>query len=100
MPVPKGEVAEPTPAAEARWRLKDNRAVRIALCGLAVLLVYCFLRWRQVGRDPHPGVVVVRYDPPEGYSPADLRYVKRMQYDNRCFSSDLDRKSTRLNSSP
>src|SRR3546814_1334741 len=23
------------------------------------------------------------------YSPADLRYVKRMQYDNRCFSSDL-----------
>src|SRR3546814_1833456 len=38
---------------------------------------------------PHPGVVVVRYDPPEGYSPADLRYVKRMQYDNRCFSSDL-----------
>src|SRR3546814_9617643 len=33
--------------------------------------------------------MVVRYDPPEGYSPADLRYVKRMQYDNRCFSSDL-----------
>src|SRR3546814_18838446 len=28
-------------------------------------------------------------DLPEGYSPADLRYVKRMQYDNRCFSSDL-----------
>src|SRR5690606_4068263 len=50
---------------------------------------YCVARWRQVGRDPHPGVVVVRYDPPEGYSPADLRYVKRMGYDNRCFSSDL-----------
>src|SRR3546814_15785442 len=67
----------------------DNSAVLIALCGLAILLVFCFLRWRQVGRDPHPGVVVVHYDPPEGYSPADLRYVKRMQYDNRCFSSNL-----------
>src|SRR3546814_16722143 len=86
---PKGVVAEPTPAEKARWLLKDNSAVLIALCGLAVLLVYCFLRWRQVGRDPHPGVVVVRYDPPEGYSPADLRHVQRMQYDNRCLSSDL-----------
>src|SRR3546814_247417 len=86
---PKGVVAEPTPAEKARWLLKDNSAVLIALCGLAILLVFCFLRWRQVGRDPHPGVVVVHYDPPEGYSPADLRYVKRMQYDNRCFSSNL-----------
>src|SRR3546814_19193203 len=121
---PKGGVAEPTSAEDARWLLKDNSAVLIALCGLASLLVFCFLRGRQVGRDPHPGVVVVHYDPPEGYSPADLRYVKRMQYDNRCFSSNLllnavegllrirrdkqllsdswhltDRKSTRMNSS-
>ena len=86
---PKGVVAEPTSTDRAWWLLKDNSAVLIALLGLAVLLVYCFLRWRQVGRDPRPGVVVVRYDPPEGYSPADLRYVERMQYDNRCFSSDL-----------
>src|SRR5690606_18155085 len=86
---PKGVVAEPTRTQKAWWLLKDNSAVLIALCGLAVLLVFCFLRWRQVGRDPRPGVVVVRYDPPDGHSPADLRYVKRMGYDNRCFSSDL-----------
>jgi len=86
---PKGVVAEPTRADRLRWLLEDNSAVLIALCGLAALLVFCFMRWHRVGRDPRPGVVVVRYDPPDGYSPADLRYVKRMRYDNRCFSSDL-----------
>jgi uncharacterized membrane protein YgcG len=79
--------------------LRDNSAVLIALCGLVVLLVFCLVRWRKVGRDPPPGVVVVRYEPPDDrspgagasgeYSPADLRFVKRMGYDNRCFSSDL-----------
>src|SRR3546814_19253525 len=72
---PKGVVAEPTPAEKARWLLKDNSAVLIALCGLAVLLVYCFLRWRQLGGEPHPGVGVVRYDPPAGYSPVATRHL-------------------------
>ncbi|MDN5782434.1 MAG: DUF2207 domain-containing protein, partial [Luteimonas sp.] len=86
---PKGIVAAPDRAQKAWWLLKDNSAVLIALCGLAVLLVFCIVRWRKVGRDPPQGVVVVRYDPPDDYSPADLRFVKRMGYDNRCFSSDL-----------
>jgi uncharacterized membrane protein YgcG len=96
---PKGTVAAPGRAQKAWWLLKDNSAVLIALCGFAVLLVFCLARWRKVGRDPPQGVVVVRYDPPEdsspvagapgGYAPADLRFVERMGYDNRCFSSDL-----------
>jgi uncharacterized membrane protein YgcG len=86
---PKGIVAAPTRAQKAWWLLKDNSAALIALAGLAALLAFCIGRWRAVGRDPRPGVVVVRYDPPDGHSPADLRFVRRMGYDNRCFSSDL-----------
>jgi uncharacterized membrane protein YgcG len=86
---PKGIVPAPTRAQKGWWLLKDNSAVLIALCGLVVLLVFCIGRWRKVGRDPPQGVVVVGYDPPDGYSPADLRFVRRMGYDNRCFSSDL-----------
>jgi uncharacterized membrane protein len=34
-------------------------------------------------------VIIARYDPPAGYSPAGLRFMQRMAYDLRCFSSDL-----------
>ena len=96
---PKGVVVSPTRAQRIWWLLKDNSAALIALAGLILLLAFCVVRWRQVGRDPPAGVVMVRYEPPgEGSpgdgssdpcSPAELRFVRRMGYDNRCFSSEL-----------
>ena len=86
---PKGIVAEPTKTQRLGWLLKDNRGVLVALGGLVALLAFCFSRWRSVGRDPRRGVVIARYEPPEGWSPAGLRYLKRMGHDARCFSSDL-----------
>ncbi len=86
---PKGVVAEPTKAERAGWLFADNRGVLAALAGLAILLVYVVRRWREVGRDPQAGVVIARYEPPAGRSPAELRYLKRRRYDMRCFTSDL-----------
>lgn len=86
---PKGLVPVPTRMQRILWLLKDNRGVLVALAGLAGLLVFCVRRWRRIGRDPRPGVIIARYDPPAGHSPAGLRYMKRMSYDSRCFSSDL-----------
>jgi uncharacterized membrane protein YgcG len=86
---PKGLVAEPSTMQRWMWLLKDNRGVLIALAGLVALLVFCVGRWHRVGRDPKPGIIITRYDPPTGYSPAGLRYMQRMRYDTRCFSSDL-----------
>jgi hypothetical protein len=86
---PKGIVAEPTQADRARWVLADNRGVLVALVGCALLLVYVVRRWRQIGRDPDPGVVIARYEPPKERSPAELRFLKRRRYDMRCFTSDL-----------
>lgn len=86
---PKGIVAEPDAAQRLRWLLADNRGPLVAACGLLVLLAWCLVRWWQVGRDPGPGTVVVRYTPPDGISPAGLRYVRRMGYDTRCFTADV-----------
>ncbi len=86
---PKGVVAEPTPTERMGWLLADNRGVLAALAGFALLLVYVVRRWRQVGRDPQRGVVIARYEPPQGRSPAELRYLKRRRYDMRCFTTDL-----------
>ena len=88
---PKGVVEEPTGGQRARWLLADNRGVLVALAGYLLLLGYAVSRWRKVGRDPRPGVIIPRYRPPEGHGPAALRYLLKVGagYDPRCFSGDL-----------
>ena len=86
---PKGLVTAPTRTQRVLWFLKDNRGVLVALFGLLGLVVYCMRRWHAVGRDPRGGPIIARYEPPQGHSPAGLRYMRRMAYDTRCFSSDL-----------
>ena len=89
MSFPKGIITAPTATQRRLWLLKDNRGILIALVAFIALLAFCVRRWQQLGRDPKPGVIIARYDPPSGYSPAGLRFMQRMSYDTRCFSSDL-----------
>jgi len=86
---PKGLVPQPSRAQRLTLLLKDNRGVLVALAGLLFLLVFCFRRWSAIGRDPNPGIVIARYDPPQGYSPAALRFIQRMGHDNRALSADV-----------
>jgi uncharacterized membrane protein YgcG len=86
---PKGLVDEPTRTQRAAWLLADNRGVLVALAGLLLLLVFAVRRWHRVGRDPRRGVIIPRYEPPDGHTPGGLRYVTRMGYDTRCFSADV-----------
>lgn len=84
---PKGVIPEPSGTQRLLWLLKDNRGVLVAFAGLLLLLAFCVYEWRRVGRDPRKGVVIARYEPPAGQTPASLRYLRRMGYDMRCFSS-------------
>ncbi len=51
--------------------------------GLLAFLVF----WNRNGRDPSRGVIIARWEPPLDMSPAGVRYLKRMGFDNTCFSS-------------
>lgn len=86
---PKGLVEAPSTAQRFGWLLMDNRGLLIAFAGLVLLLIYCVRRWQQVGRDPDPGIIIARYEPPADRSPAELRYLRRMGYDTRCLTADL-----------
>jgi len=86
---PKNLIAAPSIAQRIAWVLKDNRGILIALIGLMLLVVYCVREWSRVGRDPRKGVIIARYEPPEGQTPASLRFLTRMGYDMRCFSSEV-----------
>lgn len=86
---PKGYVAEPTRQQEVSWLLSDNRIWFVGLAGLGLLLGYYLFAWILVGRDPEEGVIITRYDPPSGVSPAAARFVRKMGYDHKTFVSAL-----------
>jgi uncharacterized membrane protein YgcG len=86
---PKGVVTEPDARQRLAWLLRDNRSVLIGLVGLIVLWLYYLIAWNRYGRDPAAGVVMPLYEPPDGDSPAALRYVRDMGYDRTCFSAGV-----------
>jgi len=86
---PKGLVAEPTGFTRAGWLVSDNRNLLFALAGWVVLLGYFLPVWYRFGRDPDEGVIVTRYEPPDAYSPASLRYVRQMYYDGKVMTAAI-----------
>jgi uncharacterized membrane protein YgcG len=77
----KGVVAAPSSEETTWWFIRDNLNTIIGFGGLAVIFLYYLRSWLTVGRDPPKGIVVPRWDPPEGLSPALVNYI-----DNRGFS--------------
>ena len=84
---PKGFVDEPTQADRIGWLLKDNKNLLAAVIGYLLLLAYYIPVWRNYGRDPEEGLIVTRYAPPEGFSPASLRYIRQMYYDDKVMTA-------------
>lgn len=86
---PKGLVAEPTRAQRWGWFLRDNRGVLVAVAGLLALVAFYAWRWHRYGRDPQAGPIFPHYAPPEGFTPGELRMLRRMGPDHLCFASDV-----------
>ncbi|UVD57596.1 DUF2207 domain-containing protein [Rhizobium sp. Pop5] len=79
--MPKGSIDPPSADMESTWWFKDNRNYFIGFGGLVLVFAYYTRAWLKVGRDPARGVVVPRWDAPDGISPALVNYI-----DNKGFS--------------
>jgi uncharacterized membrane protein YgcG len=86
---PKGFVAQPTRAQKASYLLGDNRGLLMGIIGLVILMIYYLVIWYRVGRDPEEGTIIPLFEPPHNLSPASMRYVREMGYDNETFSSAI-----------
>ena len=86
---PKGYVSEPDASARLGYFLHDQLALVIGFAGSTLVLLYFLLAWYRVGRDPPGGTVIPRFQPPKGLSPAAVRYILRMGFDNHAFSAAL-----------
>ncbi len=84
---PKGYVEAPTNWTRAGWLVADNVNLLVALGGLGLLFIYYVPVWRAHGKDPEEGVIFARYQPPEGFSPASLRYIEQMYYDDKVMTA-------------
>ena len=73
----KGLVAAPSREQELRWMMRDNLSIAVLAGCLLLLLGYYGFAWNLVGRDPPAGVIVPRWDAPEGISPALTNYIDR-----------------------
>jgi uncharacterized membrane protein YgcG len=86
---PKGVVAPPTAADRVRALLDSNRTLAVGAAGVALLLAFYLVVWVRVGRDPAGGVIIPRFAPPGGLSPAAVRYVWKMEFDDRAFTAAI-----------
>ena len=86
---PKGFVAEPTPVEKAGAFLAANGSSAAGVAGIAALLLYYLFTWLRIGRDPEEGAIIPLYAAPDGLSPAAVRYIRRMGYDDGVFAAAL-----------
>ncbi len=86
---PKGYVQQPSREQKIHWFFQDNAAVLVGTIGLIILNLYFYIAWRKVGRDPQKGVIFPQYEPDKEHSPASMRFLSRMAYDNKAFSAAL-----------
>jgi uncharacterized membrane protein YgcG len=84
---PKGYFTKPSSRLAAMVFASENPANALAVTGLGLLFLYYLVVWFAVGRDPARGVIVPLYEPPAEMSPAAIRYLVRMGYDNKAFAA-------------
>ncbi|MGZ7057625.1 MAG: DUF2207 domain-containing protein, partial [Candidatus Angelobacter sp.] len=86
---PKGLVAEPTAEQKRAWFIADNKSMIFGLAGWIVVLLYYVMIWGLVGKDPARGTIVPLYEPPDNMSPAAMRFLERMGFDEKAFTAGI-----------
>jgi len=86
---PKGFIEEPSPINKSLYFLRDNFYIFFLILAILILFLFYFIAWIKLGKDPAKGTIIPLYSPPEGFSPAALRYIKKMQADNKTFATAI-----------
>src|SRR5438309_2287126 len=55
----------------------------------ALLLLFYLIVWLALGREPQRGAIAIQYRPPEGLSPAAMRYIRTTGCDGRTLAATI-----------
>ncbi len=83
---PKGYVKPPSSGA---YFLDDHGLDLGYALATIVGFIFFVIAWMYVGRDPRKGTIVPLFSPPEDLSPAAVRQIQNMGFDDRAFSAAL-----------
>jgi len=86
---PKGVVADPTSGSKFVDALADYGPPVLGLLSVIGIMAFYSIAWKRAGRDPRAGTVVPIFTPPDDLTPAGMRYVLKMNADNRAFAAAL-----------
>lgn len=82
---PKGFVSEPALGERA---FVYGMEIILGI-GLVLIFFYYLYAWFRVGRDPAKGVIVPLFNPPQGFSPAMVRMLSVLRFDNTAFTAGI-----------
>lgn len=85
----KGFVKKPTLSENFLYLLKNNIFLIFDIFLIFGIFYYYYYNWKKYGKDPEKGVIFPQYEPPKGFQPEEVRYLYKMKFDNKCFSSYL-----------
>ncbi|MFA7000431.1 MAG: DUF2207 domain-containing protein [Candidatus Paceibacterota bacterium] len=87
---PKGFVKRPSSSSGWLSLASSNRGLIAGGIGLLAVFGYFFVGWILVGRDPESGVIIPHFEPPEGFTPQDVRYLDGLgTCDNTSFTAAI-----------
>ncbi len=74
---PKGVVTEPSGMEKRLRKIRDNIGYWWLVVGAVGVAGYFLWAWWKVGRDPAPGAIYPRWEPPLGLSPAATAWLEQ-----------------------
>ncbi len=86
---PKGYVEEPTRRMKFLYFIRDNKDAISGVIGILAVFIYYMMVWARFGKDPARGTIIPLYNPPEEFSPAVVRYLMKMGFDNKAFTAAI-----------
>ncbi|MBW0145177.1 DUF2207 domain-containing protein [Sphingomicrobium clamense] len=86
---PKNIVEPPTEQERLARTIADYAPPVAAFFGLLLVIAYYVWAYVHVGRDPRPGTIVPLFAPPDGITPAAIRYAIKRKMDHRGFAAAL-----------
>lgn len=86
---PMGNIQRPTAEELAHQDFMGELGNWVMKIGSVLIALYYAFFWFRVGVDPRPGVIIPLFRPPSDLSPAAMRYVRNMGWDNKAFSATI-----------
>jgi len=87
---PKGHIKQPDMTQQLSWWWQANSNDNpISFFGFLGLILFYLINWWKSGRDPKAGIIIPHYQPPQGFPPGGIRYIKEMGHDKKAFTAAI-----------